>query len=85
MMMYKTSIILWKNKKENTTNKEELDEYMELFVKFKLKVRAAEAEGLDTTKKFLKEFNGYKLQLQKPYLVDTTINEQLLQEAYTEQ
>lgn len=74
--------IFWKNKKENTTNKEELDEYLELFINFKLKVEAAEAAGLDTTSKFLNEFNGYKLQLQKPYLVDTTVNEALIKEAY---
>jgi peptidyl-prolyl cis-trans isomerase SurA len=74
--------IFWKNKKEDVTNQAELDEYVELFTKFKLKVRAAEAEGIDTTKKFLNEFNGYKIQLQKPYLVDTAINEELIQEAY---
>ncbi|MFT5600868.1 MAG: peptidyl-prolyl cis-trans isomerase SurA [Flavobacteriales bacterium] len=74
--------IFWKNKKEDVTNQAELDEYVKLFTKFKLKVRAAEAEGIDTTKKFLSEFNGYKFQLQKPYLVDTAINEELIQEAY---
>ena len=40
--------IFWKNKKENVTNKEELDEYIELFTNFRLKVEAAEAAGLDT-------------------------------------
>jgi len=74
--------IFWKNKKENETNKEELDEYVDLFTKFKLKVKAAEADGLDTTKKFLSEFGGYKTQLQKPYLIDTTTNEALIEEAY---
>ncbi len=74
--------IFWKNKKENETNKKELDEYVDLFTKFKLKVKAAEAEGLDTTKKFLSEFGGYKTQLQKPYLIDTTTNEALINEAY---
>lgn len=74
--------IFWKNKKENVTNQAELDEYLDLFIKFKLKVHAAEEMGLDTTKKFLDEFRSYELQLQKPYLVDTTVNEALIQEAY---
>lgn len=74
--------IFWKNKKENVTNKEELDEYIELFTNFRLKVEAAEEAGLDTTKKFKSEFNGYKIQLQKPYLVDTSVTEELMKEAY---
>ncbi|CAG5080101.1 peptidylprolyl isomerase [Parvicella tangerina] len=74
--------IFWKNKKENVTNKEELDEYIELFTNFRLKVEAAEAAGLDTTNKFKAEFNGYKIQLQKPYLVDTSVTDELMKEAY---
>jgi peptidyl-prolyl cis-trans isomerase SurA len=74
--------IFWKNKKENVTNKEELDEYIELFTNFRLKVEAAEAAGLDTTQKFKTEFNGYKIQLQKPYLVDTSVTDELMKEAY---
>lgn len=74
--------IFWKNKKETVTNQQELDEYLELFIKFKLKVKAAESAGLDTTRKFLSEFNGYKIQLQKPYLADTSVTEELIQEAY---
>lgn len=74
--------IFWKNKKENETNKKELDEYIELFINFRLKVEAAEAAGMDTTKKFINEFNGYKIQLQKPYLVDTSVTDELMKEAY---
>ena len=47
--------IFWKNKKEKTATKEELDEYIELFKKFKLKVKAAEDAGLDTSAKFKNE------------------------------
>ena len=74
--------IFWKNKKENTTSKTELDEYMVLFKKFKLKVAAAEEQGIDTTAKFKNELAGYKSQLERPYLVDTTLNEALINEAY---
>ncbi len=74
--------IFWKNKKETTTTKKELDDYMVLFKKFKLKVAAAEEQGIDTTEKFKTELAGYKAQLERPYLVDTTLNEALIKEAY---
>lgn len=74
--------IYWKNKKEKIATKEDLDEYIKLFVNFKLKVIAAEELGLDTTKKFINELSGYRVQLEKPYLIDTSINEDLINEAY---
>ena len=74
--------IYWKNKKEKIATKEDLDEYIQLFVNFKLKVKAAEELGLDTTKKFKDELAGYRSQLEKPYLIDTSINEELINEAY---
>ena len=74
--------IYWKNKKEKLATKEDLDEYIELFINFKLKVIAAENKGLDTIKKFINELKGYQIQLEKPYLTDTSINEDLIQEAY---
>ena len=74
--------IYWKNKKEKIATKEDLDEYIQLFVNFKLKVIAAEELGLDTTKKFINELSGYRVQLEKPYLIDTSINEDLINEAY---
>ena len=47
--------IYWKNKKEKVATKEDLDEYMELFTKFKLKVTEAEDLGMDTLASFIKE------------------------------
>ncbi len=74
--------IYWKNKKEKVATKEDLDEYMELFTKFKLKVTEAEDLGMDTVASFIKELDGYKVQLEKPYLVDKKVNEKLITEAY---
>tara|TARA_X000000950_G_scaffold110626_1_gene139487 strand:+ start:10589 stop:12535 length:1947 start_codon:yes stop_codon:yes gene_type:complete len=74
--------IYWKNKKENIATKEDLDDYIQLFVNFKLKVKAAEEMGLDTSKKFKDELAGYRVQLERPYLIDTSINENLINEAY---
>ncbi|MDG2344025.1 MAG: peptidylprolyl isomerase [Flavobacteriales bacterium] len=74
--------IYWKNKKEKIATKEDLDEYIDLFSNFKLKVKAAEELGLDTVEKFINELAGYRQQLEKPYLIDTSINEELIKEAY---
>jgi peptidyl-prolyl cis-trans isomerase SurA len=74
--------IFKKNNKNTEVTKESLDEYIELFVNFKLKVKEAESLGMDTVKKFIDELNGYRTQLARPYLVDNDLNETLLQEAY---
>ncbi|MBN2166941.1 MAG: peptidylprolyl isomerase [Marinilabiliaceae bacterium] len=57
-------------------------EYLDLFVNYKLKVKEAEAQGIDTTKSFLKEFNYYKDELAKPYLTDKKAEEDVIKEAY---
>ena len=63
-------------------NKQPLEEYLDLFINFKLKVVAAENEGLDTTAAFKSELKGYRNQLAAPYLTDKAEAERLLQEAY---
>lgn len=59
-----------------------LDEYMPLFVNYKLKVDAAEKAGIDTTASFINELNGYRKELAKPYLTDRATEDALLREAY---
>lgn len=59
-----------------------LEEYMPLFVNYKLKVDAAEKAGIDTTATFINELNGYRKELAKPYLTDRDTEAALLQEAY---
>ncbi len=71
-----------KNNKQPSFDRESLDEYMNLFINFKLKVKEAEALGLDTSQTFTKEFEGYKLQLEKPYFKDESIVDAMALEAY---
>lgn len=59
-----------------------LNEYVDLFVNFKLKVKEAEELGLDTAKTFKDELAGYRKQLAQPYLTDKDVNEKLLKETY---
>lgn len=74
--------IYLKNNDNPKYDKASLDEYMELFKKFKLKVAEAEALGYDTIPKLVRELNGYTKQLANPYLVDSTKIEELVKEAY---
>jgi len=46
------------------------ESYLEQFIIFKLKVADAINEGLDTTRAFRKELNGYRKQLAQSYLTD---------------
>ena len=42
-----------KNNSNNSLDKKTLDEYVDLFVNFKLKVEEAKSQGIDTTKSFI--------------------------------
>ncbi len=59
-----------------------VDEYLKLFVNYKLKL--AEARVLDFHKKpqYIRELNGYKKQLAKNYLTDHEVTDALVKEAY---
>ena len=74
--------IYLKNNPAPVYDTKSLDEYMELFSKFKLKVAEAEALGYDTLPKLKKELDGYRKQLAAPYLIDSAKNEAMVQEAY---
>ena len=60
--------IFKKNNRDSLISNESLDEYMELFIDFKLKVKAAEDLGMDTATSFVNELAGYRKQLARPYL-----------------
>ncbi len=71
-----------KNNSNNSLDKKTLEEYVDLFINFRLKVEEARTQGLDTTKAFINELSGYRNQLTKPYLTDSKAEEAVLQEAY---
>ncbi|MDF2438583.1 MAG: PpiC-type peptidyl-prolyl cis-trans isomerase [Bacteroidota bacterium] len=71
-----------KNNNKETADTKSLNDYVDLFVNFKLKVKEAEEMGLDTAKSFKDELMGYRKQLAQPYLTDKDVNEKLLQETY---
>lgn len=60
----------------------DIDEYLQQYILFKLKVADAMQEGYDTTRAFRNEFSGYRSQLAQSYLTDNDAKEKLLQKTY---
>ncbi len=70
----------WDDAKDHTAA--QYQEYLDLYVNFKRKVLDAESNGLHETEAFKTEFEGYRKQLAQPYLVDKSVQEELIVEAY---
>lgn len=58
------------------------EEYLDLFVNFKLKVLEAEMLKMDTAKTFVKELAKYRKDIAAPYLTDVQYNEQQVKDIY---
>ncbi len=76
------SIYQKNNMLNKTIDQDALNEYLDLFINFKLKVREAEDLGLDTVASFTAELAGYREQLAKPYFIDEATIDELIQEAF---
>lgn len=73
---------LYNKNSQQQINPQTLDEYVEMFKLYKMKVADAKAEGIDTTAAFLKETAQYRHDLAAPYLTDSVYINQLVKEAY---
>jgi peptidyl-prolyl cis-trans isomerase SurA len=63
-------------------SKQSLEEYMDLYVKFKRKVSRARDMRLDTIPTLQQELAGYRQQLANSYLVDKEVSDRLIRETY---
>lgn len=61
---------------------ESLQEYLDLYLKFKLKVQKAFDMGLDTIQVLQQELESYRKQLANSYLTDKEVINKLVEEAY---
>lgn len=59
------------------------EEYLELYINFKLKVLEAHAAGMDTSRAFIEELAGYRAELATPYLTDVSYAEKQVEETYS--
>ncbi len=71
-----------KNNVNDVTLKTSLDEYLDLYINYRLKILEARDLKYDTIQKLKEELKGYRAQLAKPYLIDEEVNKELLEEAY---
>jgi len=70
------------NRDKADFSKNSLEEYLDLYTKFKLKVQRAKDMQLDTIPALQKELAGYRKQLADSYLLDKEVTEKLIKEAY---
>lgn len=75
-------IYLKNNQEAKAIDGKSVEEYLNLFVNFKLKVKDALNAKLDTSKSFKTELAGYRQQLARPYMVDKEAEQALISEAY---
>lgn len=70
------------NIKGSVLDKKSFDEYLGLFINYKLKIRQANDLKMDTATAFKKEYQYYRSQLAQPYMTDEEMSNLLTQEAY---
>ncbi len=75
--VYKKNIDLVKDESQK-----DLNQYLDLFVGYKLKINKAYDLGLQNNPKYLNELKGYRSQLSKNYFTDSKVTKELLEEAY---
>ena len=68
-----------KNNQAGAVDPKTMDEYLDMFINFKLKVAEAEAQGIDTTESFKKELKGYRAQATPKYLQDEAAMDSLIE------
>ncbi|MBF0694375.1 MAG: peptidylprolyl isomerase [Flavobacterium sp.] len=75
--VYKKNLDLVKDESQR-----DLDQYLQLFVGYKLKINKAQKLGLQQGKQYQSELRSYRSQLAKNYITDSKVTNELLQEAY---
>ncbi|GAB4333768.1 MAG: hypothetical protein OHK0038_10130 [Flammeovirgaceae bacterium] len=63
-------------------SQQSLNDYLKLFVAFKLKVQEAYSLKIDQSPNFQREFQSYQKQLARPYLTDREYSDRILKETY---
>lgn len=71
-----------KNNQEMKAENKSMEEYLDMFINFKLKVFEAEALGLDTTETFAQELKGYRAQAIPKYMQDKEAMDSLVALSY---
>ncbi|PWA04191.1 peptidylprolyl isomerase [Flavobacterium psychrotolerans] len=63
-------------------SQKDLNQYLQLYVGYKLKINKANKLGLQNGEAYKNELNSYRTQLSKNYLTDSKVTKELVEEAY---
>lgn len=77
MRVYRKNLDLVKDESQK-----DLNNYLQLYIAYKLKIQKAHKLGLHEDTRYLNELQSYRSQLSKNYLTDTQVTEALLKEAF---
>ena len=71
-----------KNNSVSTSDKKSIDEYVDLFINYKLKVAEAKSLGFMGQPSYMSEYQKYENQLIAPYVREKETEKELIQEAF---
>lgn len=74
-------IYLYQKNLQQQTTPQTIEEYLPLFVNYRLKVAEAKSLGIDTLESFRNEMATYRRDLVQPYITDTVFFNKLVDEA----
>ncbi len=63
-------------------SQKDIDEYLNMFINYKLKLKEAKSLGFDKKPSYNRELTSYKQQLAQNFVTDTKVTEALVEEAY---
>ena len=84
-VVYKSEFLKQYQKNNNSSFQGDsisLKDYADLYLKFKLKVKAAKDKGLDTLPKFVNEYRRYRKQLADKYISNGRVTEEMVKDVY---
>lgn len=70
----------WDSAKKQSVK--QYEEYLNLYLRFRMKVADAKKAGLDKNPQFQKELEGYKAKLAPSHLIEKEVTDKLIEEAY---
>jgi peptidyl-prolyl cis-trans isomerase SurA len=68
---------------ESAIEEAEFNQNFDLFLNYRLKVKYAQDLGLDQTEEFLTEFDTYKEEVKKPFLMESSLEEEEIKKVYS--
>ena len=73
------------NRDKADYSEQSLNEYLDLYINFKLKVHKAKELGYDKSESYKAELEGYRQQLADSYIIDKEVLMKMAQEVYDRQ